>query len=244
MYNLKNRIQDQLISPKHRVVRKVFNSNKYILEPIEDVLKIKSPVIIPVSAKNIAKDAKISDEQIKLMAWIISEGTIKRPTKYRSAYRVSIYQSKIKNSKNYEEIKSLLKKFKLSYSEYVSASLGGEVVRFRLDAKSSKVVHGWFGTKDSVHFIPDLLLNMSEKQSRLFIDTYLKGDGFEGCKITTTDIDLLDTLQIMCVNAGYGFTVLKRKPTIGTKDLFVLRLIKHQETYINKIEKVKYSGVI
>jgi len=85
---------------------------------------------------------------------------------------------------------------------------------------------------------------MSEKQSRLFIDTYLKGDAFEGCKITTTDIDLLDTLQIMCVNAGYGFTVLKRKPTIGTKDLFVLRLIKHQETYINKIEKVKYSGVI
>jgi ribonucleoside-triphosphate reductase len=68
MYNLKNRIQDQLISPKHRVVRKVFNSDNYILEPIEDVLKIKSPVIIPVSAKNMVKDAKISDEQIKLMA--------------------------------------------------------------------------------------------------------------------------------------------------------------------------------
>jgi len=68
MYNLKNRIQDQLISPKHRVVRKVFNSNKYVLEPIEDVLKIKSPIVIPVSAKNMSKDIKISDEQIKLMA--------------------------------------------------------------------------------------------------------------------------------------------------------------------------------
>jgi len=51
-------------------------------------------------------------------------------------------------------------------------------------------------------------------------------------------------MQIICVNAGYGFTVLKRKPTIGTKDIFVLRLIKHQESYINKIEKIKYSGVI
>lgn len=244
MYNLKNRIQDQLISPKHRVVRKVFNSNRYILEPIEDVLKIKSPVVIPVSAKNVSKEAKISDEQIKLMAWIISEGTIERPTKYRCCYRVSIYQSKIKNQKNYEEIKSLLKKFKLNYSEYVSASLGDEVNRLRLDAKSSKTIHSWFGTKDSVHFIPDALLNMSERQSRLFIDTYLKGDGFEGCKITVTDTELLDALQILCVNAGYGFTVLKRKPTIGTKDLFVLRLIKHQETYIDKIEKVKYSGII
>ncbi|MFA5230628.1 MAG: hypothetical protein WC422_04630 [Candidatus Paceibacterota bacterium] len=65
---MKNRIQDQLISPKHRVVRKVFNSNKYILEPIEDILKIKSPIIIPVSAKNTLKDAKIDDGQIKLMA--------------------------------------------------------------------------------------------------------------------------------------------------------------------------------
>ncbi|HRZ29367.1 MAG TPA: hypothetical protein P5052_01035 [Candidatus Paceibacterota bacterium] len=241
---MKNRIQDQLISPKHRVVRKLFNSNKYVLEPIEDVLKLKSPVIIPVSAKNVLKDAKISDEQIKLMAWIISEGTIERSTKYRSAFRVSIYQSKVKNPKNYDEIKNLLKKFKLNYSTYASSSLGDEVERFRLDASSSKTIHGWFGTKDNVHFIPDILLNMSERQSRLFIETYLKGDGFEDCKITVTDIELLDAMQIICVNAGYGFTVLKRKPTIGTKDIFVLRLIKHQESYINKIEKIKYSGVI
>ncbi|MFA5230629.1 MAG: hypothetical protein WC422_04635 [Candidatus Paceibacterota bacterium] len=137
-----------------------------------------------------------------------------------------------------------MNKFKLNYSEYASASLGDEVNRFRMDAKSSKVIHSWFGSKDNVHFIPDILLNMSERQSKLFIDTYLKGDGFEDCKITVTDAELLDALQIVCVNAGYGFTVFKRKPTIGTKELFVLRLIKHQETYINKIEKVNYSGVI
>jgi len=70
MYNLKNRIQDQLISPKHRVVRKIFNQNKeeYILEPIENILKLKSPIIIPLVSKNLNKDIKISDEQIQLMA--------------------------------------------------------------------------------------------------------------------------------------------------------------------------------
>jgi ribonucleoside-triphosphate reductase len=141
MYNLKNRIQDQLISPKHRVVRKVFHSNKYVLEPIEDVLKLKSPVIIPVSAKNTNKDTEMADDQIKLMAWIISEGTIERPTKYRCCYRVSIHQSKVKNSKKYEEIKALLKKFKLQYSEYSSSSLGDEVSRMRLNAESSKIIH-------------------------------------------------------------------------------------------------------
>ena len=85
---------------------------------------------------------------------------------------------------------------------------------------------------------------MDKRQSRLFLETYLKGDGFENCKIITTSIEILEGLQIISVNAGYGFTVLKRKPTIGTKDLFVLRLIKHKETYIQKIEKVEYNGII
>ena len=52
MYNLKNRITDQLISPEHRVVRR-FDSESYVLEKIEKVLGSKSPCIIPVfSGKN------------------------------------------------------------------------------------------------------------------------------------------------------------------------------------------------
>jgi len=244
MYNLKNRIQDQLISPKHRVVRKKFQSNEYILEPIEDVLKLKSPFIVPIAGKNTNKEAKISDEKLKLLTWIISEGTIERPTKYRCCYRVSIYQSKMKNKKHYAEIISLLKHFKLNYSESESASLGNKVVRIRLNAESSRKIHEWFGTKENIHFIPKIMMEMSERQSKLFLSTYLKADGFENCKIATTDPDILDGLQVIAVNAGYGFTVLKRKPTIGKKDIFVLRLIKHKESYIQKVEKVKYNGII
>jgi len=244
MYRLQNRIQDQLISPRHRVVRRKFNSNRLVLEPIEDVLKLKSPFIVPIAGKNTNEEAKISDEQIKLMAWIISEGTVERPTKHRCCYRVSIYQSKTKNRKNYNEIIGLLKHFKLKYSTYKSASLGGDVDRVRLDAESSRKIHRWFGTRENVHFIPDYLLNMSERQSRLFLETYLKADGFEGCKISTTDAELLDSLQIIIINSGYGFTVLKRKPTIGKKDIYVLRVIRHKETYIPKVEKVNYEGII
>jgi len=244
MYRLQNRIQDQLISPKHRVVRKKFQQGGYILEPIEEVCKLKSPFIIPIAGKNNNKEADISDEQIKLMAWIISEGTIEKPTKNRCCYRVSIYQSKEKNRENYNEIIKLLRHFNLNYSEYQTSALGDNVCRIRLDAESSKKIHQWFGTKENVHFIPASLLNLNEKQSKLFLETYLKADGFEGCKISTTDLELLDGLQIIIVNCGYGFTVLKRKPTIGKKDIYVLRIIKHQETYIQKVEKVNYKGII
>ena len=244
MYRLRNRIQDQLISPRHRVARRKFYGEGYILEPIEEVMKLKSPFIVPVAGENIKPDAKLSNEQIRLMAWIISEGSIERALKYRSCYRISIYQSQIKNKKNYKEIINLLKHFKFKYSKYKIAALGNEVSRLRLNAESSKVIHQWFSTKENVHFIPEALFNLSEKQSRLFLKTYLKADGFEGCKISTTELDLLDGLQRIIINAGYGFTVLKRKPTIGKKDIYVLRIIKHSETYIQKIEKVNYKGVI
>jgi len=244
MYRLRNRIQDQLVSPRHRVVRRKFYSDEHVLEPIEEIIKLKSPFILPIVGKNIKADIKLSDEQIKLMAWIISEGTIERKSKHGSCYRVSIYQSKIKNRKNYKEIVDLLKYFKFKYSEYKIAALGEEVCRLRLNAESSRVIHQWFGTKESIHFIPESLLNFSKRQARLFLETYLKGDGFEGCKISTTELEILDGLQRMMVNAEYGSTVLKRKPTIGKKDIYVLRIIKHSETYIQKIEKVNYKGVI
>jgi len=245
MYNLKNRIQDQLISPEHRVVRKAFNSDNFVLESIEEVSKLKSPFIIPIAGENNKKDTKISDEQIKLMAWIIAEGTIEKPgNNYRSCYRVSIYQSKIKNKKNYDEIISLLDYFKLKYSTYSSASLGDKVERIRLDASSSKKIHDWFTTRDNIHFIPDILLNMSQRQSQLFLETYLKADGTEDCKIATTDGELLNGLQAIVVNAGYGFTVRERKPTIGKKLIYILRLIKHKETYIQTVKKVSYDGII
>lgn len=244
MYQVKNRIQDQLISPGHRVVRKRFNSQRVVLEPIEEVLKLKSPFIIPIAGKNSNKEARVSDEQIKLMAWIISEGTIEQPTKHRCCYRVSIYQSKIKNREPYEEIVDLLDHFNLKYSVYKTASLGDDVQQMRLNAKSSRKIHQWFGTRENVHFVPGCLLNLSERQSRLFLETYLKADGFEGSKISTTDLELLDGLQIIIVNSGYGFTVLKRKPTIGKKDIYVLRIIRHQETYIPKVKKVNYRGII
>jgi len=244
MYQLQNRIQDQLISPGHKVVRRKFNTDRCVLESIEDVLKLKSPFIIPVAGENINKEANISDEQIKLMAWIISEGTIDRSKKYRSCHRVSIYQSMIKNRKNYNEIINLLKHFKLNYSKSRTSSLGQNVERMRLNAESSRIIHQWFGSKENIHFIPDCLLDLSERQSRLFLTTYLKADGSEGCKISTTEMKLLDNLQIIVVNSGYGFTVLKRNPTIGTKDIFVLRIIRHKETYISKVQKIDYEGII
>jgi ribonucleoside-triphosphate reductase len=242
MYNLTNRIQDQLISPKHRVVRKKFNTDEYILEPIEDILKLKSPIITPIAGASSNSPADISDEQIRLMAWIISEGTLEKTRK--GTNRISIYQSKIKNKKKYNEIKDLIDHFDFQFDESETHGLGKPVKKIRLCSESSKIVHKWFGTDKNIKFIPKILTSLDKKQSRIFLETYIKGDGFENSKISTTDISILNKLQIIAVNAGYGFTVLTRESTIGSKEIYVLRLVDHENTYIQEIKKVKYDGLI
>lgn len=244
MYNLKNRIQDQLISPGHRVVRKKFYGN-YILEEIESVEKMKSPFIIPISGINLKEDSKISDEEIKLLPWVISEGTIENYKTHRHCKRITIYQSKLKNLEKYKEIINLLKKFKLNFGEMDSSpALGDSVKMIRLDAESSRQIHKMMGSDNNVNFIPTRFVGMSKRQSRLFLDTYIKADGFEGCKIATTNKNILEVLQQISVYAEYGFTVLTRNPTIGKKLIYVLRLIKHKDTYIQKVKKINYKGVI
>lgn len=75
MYNLKNRIQDQLISPRHRVVRKVFQSDDYILEPIEEIIKLQSSFIIPVAGKNPQKES-VSETCIQQVKEVDYKGLI------------------------------------------------------------------------------------------------------------------------------------------------------------------------
>ncbi len=243
MYRVLNRIQDQLISPGHRMVRKKFNSDKYVLEEVEKVINLKSPQALPIAADNHNKPINLTNEEIKLLAWVISEGSLEKKGEWR---RVTIYQSKKKNSEKYKEIIDLLDILGLEYSlQEGSKSLGETVTQIRFNAKNSKKILSLFENFDSVKGVPEKLLNMSQEQSRVFLETYIRGDGHENCKITVSDKKILEGLQIIIVNSGYGFTTATRKATsVGKKLLYILRVIRHKETYIREIKEVSYKGVI
>jgi len=239
MYNLKNRSQNQLISPRHRVVRQVFNTNKYVLEPIEQALKLKSPIAVPVVGENVNPDYDISDEQLKLIAWVLSEGSVEKD----GSHRVSIYQSPV--SSFYSEIKGLLHRFDFTYTERTQVFLG-TCSHIRLRPVSSRIVHELLGSRKKE--FPEFLLNLSKRQARLFLETYVKWDGWEEeyrKRITTTNKDILKGLEALAVLAGYNFSVKERKPQgIAKKLQYVLTLTETKNDWIMKIEKVNYKGVI
>ena len=248
MYNLKNRISDQLISPEHRVVRRRFGAEGYTLEKIEKVYDLKSPFMIPVGSEGKMQGNNWVDKDvIKLIAWVIAEGTIDRSG--RGSGRISIYQSKGENRKNYDEILSLCSSLKLKYTERAQKGLGNcNVIRF--DADSTRKILQYFKTNKNkfrgIKFIPDTIINADAETARLFLETYIKGDGHDGCKITNTSAVIKDGLMQVIVNAGYGATVLTRKPdnAVSKKDRYIIRIIRHKDTYINTVKKVNYSGVI
>ena len=246
MYNLKNRISDQLISPEHRVVRKRFGSEGYILEPIEKVLALNSPFIVPIGSHGyVGGDQSLSETVIKLLAWVIAEGTMDRSN---GSSRLSIYQSAVASPNNYQEIKDICSELKLKYTERLQQGLGQECNVLRFDAVSTRKILSYFGPAKTAQIkqIPAVILALDTEGARLFLETYIKGDGHEGCKITTTHPAIRDGLFQVAANAGYGATVYTRLPDnkLSKKDRYIIRLIKHVDTYINTVKKVKYQGII
>jgi len=246
MYNLKNRISDQLISPEHRVVRKKFYSDGYVLETIEKVKELKSPFIVPVgSLGNFSPASPLSDDEVRLLAWVIAEGTLDKGE--RGSGRVSIYQSKSANLSDYNEIKAICDSLSLKYTERTQSGLGADCQVLRFDAVSTRKILKYFGAdkKLGIKFIPKDILMADMETARLFLETYVKGDGHEGCKITTASMTIRDGLMQVAVNAGYGATVLEVKPRgISKKIRYVIRLIEHANTYINTVKEVNYEGII
>jgi len=240
MYNLRNRTQDQLVSPRHRIVRRVFGSKRYKMQEIEKILTFKSPVSIPVVGENSNPDLDVSDEQLKLMAWIISEGSIEKD----GSCRVSVYQSKNVNQEKYNEIIGLLQHFNLEF-EVREQEGWGDCQHIRLSPTSSKIVRKWFEGGEKAP--PKWLFRLSKRQARLFLETYIKGDGWNEKyrkRIITTDITTLETLEALAVLAGFNFSTRIRMFKSSRKPQYYLTLTESKHDYIQEIKEVDYEGII
>ena len=248
MYNLRNRTQDQLISPGHRVVWKSFNSNKYRYTPIEELLNYKSPIPIPTpaSTKLRQEDYPVSDNELKLVAWILSEGSIeKEKGKYP---RATIYQSDRKHPEYYKEIIEVLNRLNLRYSVHEREGLG-HAKMICLDNDSSRRVVQLLGKPEKKP--PKWLYRLSRRQARLFIETYTKGDGWverskSRIRITTTDKDIAEALVTAAILAGYNVSVATRKPKshLSKKMQYIISLTDTKTEYIQEIREVEYEGIV
>jgi len=232
---LKNRTQEQLMTPNHKVVRKKFNSDEFELIEAKDLFKFKTPIRVP-TVSGTTSEKEINEDLLKLYAWLVSEGTFSEGRE-----RVSLYQSQ-KNKKNCVEIRECLNNLDLSWDETkrIHGYAKEPVIRLRLSQASSRKVREGINSKK----IPEVIKTLSKRQVKLFIDTYTKGDGHVEEKgrirITTKNEELRDQIQELCTLCGYGTTTFLRKQN----EVWQINIIRNSITNITKMFYVKYKGKV
>ncbi len=235
LVRLKNRTQEQLITPNHRVVRKKFNSDVFEFTEAQELSAFKTPVLIPLAGETENKK-EIDDNLVKLYSWLVSEGCFSDGNRNR----VMIYQSE-KNKENCNEIRKILKNLDLRWDETKKKSGFSKVpcIRFRLNQDSSRKIRKLINSKK----IPDDIKKLSKRQVKLFVDTYVKGDGFVEkngrTRIATKDLDVKNSIQELCSLCNYGSTNSQRE-----NGVWQVNIVRNPIASITKLDRIKYKGKV
>ena len=236
LIKLRNRIQEQLLTPNHKVVRKKFNSRKFEFIEAQRLSALKTPFLVPLAGESENKK-EINDALVKLFAWLVSEGCFSDGKRNR----IMIYQSE-KNKEKCNEIRKILKNLNLKWDETkkISGFSKHYCIRFRLNQDSSRKIRKLINSKK----IPNIIKKLSKRQIKMFIDTYVKGDGHVEKKgrirISTKDKAVRDGLQELCVLCGYGSTTSLR----SHNNVWQINIIRNPLASITHVDWVKYKGKV
>jgi serine/threonine protein phosphatase 1 len=204
------------VTPTHRVLCKQRSTNhlwsefKYIYAN-DFCGRIK----IPSTINTACSEYNISDNEIKLTAWILTDGFIEKKYGY-----ITLYQSK----QNFvKEIDELLNNLNYEYvcgerDRKITEICGKTLINpmwkhyeFRISAKSSRKIHDYISKKIEM---PLWIYNLSSRQFNIFLSTLINGNGtFYNRGNNTTSIlygreDFLKNVQGVCATKGYTATMV------------------------------------
>lgn len=272
MYHYSNRTSDFMVTPNHTMwyetsvrrgvtrkdeIRDMVFSNKFMSRLIDGYKGAKpdDTYVIPAVSFKIREYHSDRPEMrfrvedwAEFLAWFISEGSI---AKTEHVVRLTQGQQKYR-----DEIESLLGRMGLGYSTHSTdyAIFSTQLARHLLEVCK--------GRTQAERTIPSYVRTWDKGLMDLFLDTYVKGDGYSrGATrdiLYTSNVVLADALQEICLLAGYSSTVAVRPVTTGqpmkcgrritsTRPGYaVTRSQRNGEVRLRKesLEKVPYSGMV
>lgn len=220
-----SRNMDLKVSSDHRILMKGHKrTKKWEFRLACDILKIKQ-FMVPLSGTYETDGIHLSDDQIRLYAWFVTEGTCYQVKyngkKIKSLYnRVEICQT---NKHGYQlEIELILKRLNIRYrkdTRKILTKSGYTAYDFAICKQDCKFLDLCLFNGKYCKVIPQYFRGMNRHQFEIFLDTLLKGDGhrciggkykgqafqFGGSK------ENLDLLQELCVRYGYSSHVFQKK---------------------------------
>lgn len=252
----------QTVTPNHRVLYKIPNTNKYDIKEAKDLFGY-SKLSCPISADNEFGDFQISDDMLQICAAVLCDGSFKKNENGES--RIELYLSK--NRWGYNNLPNLLEKNGIGFKiEDCKTNTFGEMAHIRISSVDSLVILHFL--KHNKTELPHWVTLLSQRQAKLFIETWSKFDGSNTLKkqrkvspntkynlenkywLQADNEKIADSLQHVCLLAGLGSKkYLRTFNKFNTKELsekqtFYIETFKRKDKRIKEYNKIQYKGKV
>lgn len=251
---IKNRHIEMAVTPSHRVLLKEIFSNKIKYNQANHISKKGSFQLIMNSfVEN--KGIDLSDDEIKLVGWIITDGWIgKNKLGY---WNIGISQSKIENVISIENI---LNKLDISYNKIlrnrdIKEICGKKLLKLPLPQYEfhihSSGVKRIIKLVDNKKNLPKWCMDLNNEQFHVLLDVLVAADGnWDGSKETIKEKlccvlhkskQFLESVQSIAVQHGWRSKIIQ-----NNRGHFVLNMYKKSFAYVEKesIFKENYKGKV
>jgi len=190
MHKLTQQGMDSLITPYHKIV------TENGLVPVE-LLKRSDKILMLADAVN-DKLEIYNDDIVELMAWVITEGCYQfdKEGKLRS---IGIYQNEGLGA---DRIRNCIISLNYKYSEKIHK---GNNIVFNISRTNSKELFAIIPNKNE---FTDVIMNLSERQRHIFLNTLIDGDGWrtgdnkQHLRYTQKNKTHIDNVQALCAMLG------------------------------------------
>ena len=208
VFEFKSNAFSAVSTPNHRWVCQAGNKGAKFVTT-EHIMNIKwvDPPILRMSDNNIP-ESSYSDDFIKLIGWIATDGTISS-----KHYCVRLYQDtkRAKGAGVYQDMISVLHRLGIKYTDNVRNNTYHDIYLYKCDV-----------TLDVLNLLENRTLkyefvsSLSERQANILISAMIQGDGWtsgsQTC-YTCNSAEKADIFQYLCVIGGHVSHMYKIDPT-------------------------------
>jgi len=228
-----------MVTPEHGMIysnKRNLNKTQAWKKANAEEIEKYSRITIPASGiLNNKENDKISDELIRILAWIVTEGNIEYTTAKNPVIRIAQSDN---GSGFLQEIEKLLNTLKIEYS----IAKNYDAYRIYVGVSGSKTLTPYLNMSNKT-FDHSFLTSLSLRQRKILIEEMCKGDGAKCgtdhyCHYYTANEDLLNQFQILCTLSG-----IRNKANIKREDgTWVISMTDSIIHTVTKTERVSYNG--
>ena len=194
-------------------------------------------------------DYDISDDWLKLLVWVVTDGCLVDANKNKNGYAPKLrVQFKLSKERKIKELTNLLNNMNIKYSIKTATKSGGNILQpylIRIYGDDCRKIFSYF---PNGKIFPNFFKNLSYRQTKIVIKTISITDGHPRHKrIDYYSSNILNDniISEMCIKNNYCFTMeyIHKSGFDSNKLRYIYRITQNWNWIkkLNNIEKIKYN---